>query len=137
MKLILLIGIDTFLVVSKMICCVSVPLLSKKVENGLLKCILLDYRHCISQLKELKKADKFADFPIICPYAYAYVFWRKSLLKEEYFYSDNLCRTMEHSYFYRSPLIIRDLLKYFADQIVRHQMSVSGGIHLKQFILST
>ncbi|WP_148247301.1 hypothetical protein [Paenibacillus sp. Cedars] len=43
----------------------------QKVEDGLLKCILLDYRHCISQLKELKKADKFADLPIICPYAYA------------------------------------------------------------------
>lgn len=101
----------------------------KKVEEGLLKNILLDHRHCISQLKELKKADKFADFPIICPYAYAYVFWRTSLLKEEYFYSDNLCRTMEHNSFYRSPLIIRDLLEYFADQIVRHQMSVSGSIH--------
>lgn len=55
----------------------------KKVEEGLLKSILVDHRHCISQLKELKKADKFADFPIICPYAYAYVFWRTSLLKED------------------------------------------------------
>ncbi|AVV58530.1 hypothetical protein C7121_21605 [Paenibacillus glucanolyticus] len=71
MKLILLISIDTFLVVSKMICCASVPLLSKKVEEGLLKSTLLDHRHYISQLKELKKAGKFADLPIICPYAYA------------------------------------------------------------------
>jgi len=100
-----------------------------KVEEGLLKSILVDHRHCISQLKELKKEDKFADFPFTCPYAYANVFWRTSLLKEEYFYSDNLCRTMEHSSFYSSPLIIRDLLECFADQIVRHQMSVSGAIH--------
>ncbi|MCM3257751.1 hypothetical protein M3664_08080 [Paenibacillus lautus] len=99
-----------------------------KVEEGLLKSILVDHRHCISQLKELKKEDKFADFPFTCPYAYANVFWRTSLLKEEYFYSDNLCRTMEHSSFYSSPLIIRDLLECFADQIVRHQMSVSGAI---------
>ncbi|MGM1044520.1 MAG: hypothetical protein ACQEXX_00075 [Bacillota bacterium] len=101
----------------------------QKVEEGLLKSILLDHRHCISQLMELKKTDRFADFPIICPYAYAYVFWRKSLLKEEYFYCDNLCRTMENNSFYRSPLIIRDHLEYFADQIVSHQMSVLGGIH--------
>ncbi|OME92347.1 hypothetical protein BK123_17290 [Paenibacillus lautus] len=68
--------------------------------------MLLDHRHCITQLKELKKTGKFDDFPLMCPYAYTYVFWRKSLLKEEYFYGDSLCRTMENNSNYRSPLII-------------------------------
>ncbi|NMO95820.1 hypothetical protein [Paenibacillus lemnae] len=36
---------------------------------------------------------------------------------------------MENNSYYRSPLIIRDHLEYFTDQIVSHQMSVSGGIH--------
>lgn len=36
---------------------------------------------------------------------------------------------MENNSYYRSPLIIRDHLEYFTDQIVSHQMSVSGRIH--------
>ncbi|GIP45080.1 hypothetical protein J45TS6_35390 [Paenibacillus sp. J45TS6] len=65
---------------------------------------LEDHKHCTSFLMEPKKADKFAEFPVICPYAYAYDFWKTSLLKEEKFYCDNLCRSNNTSY--RPPLII-------------------------------
>lgn len=101
----------------------------QRVEAGLLNSMLDDHRHCIIQLKELRKTGKLDAFPLMCPYAYAYVFWRKSLLKEEYFYGDSLCRTMENNSFYKSPLIIRDHLEYFTDQIVSHQMNVWGQIN--------
>lgn len=78
----------------------------ERVEERMLNSSLEDHKHCISQLMELKKADKIAEFPVICPYAYTYVFWKTSLLKEEKFFCDNLCRTNNTSY--RAPLIIKD-----------------------------
>lgn len=47
------------------------------------------HHQCISQLWELKKGD-MTEFPEICPYAYAYVFWRKSLLELDHFYRRNI-----------------------------------------------
>jgi hypothetical protein len=35
------------------------------------------------------RAEDPKEFPKICPYAYAYVFWRNSLLLNEYFYRHN------------------------------------------------
>ena len=32
---------------------------------------------------ELRKSDEAIAFPELCSYAYAYVFWRKTILKEE------------------------------------------------------
>ncbi|MBD8836844.1 hypothetical protein IFU39_03260 [Paenibacillus sp. CFBP 13594] len=101
----------------------------QRVEEELLTTVLEEHRHCISQLMELKKTDELAEFPTICTYAYAYVFWRKSLLNKEYFYCDTMCKTVDNDSFYRGPLIIRDHLEYFADQIVSHQMRSAGGIN--------
>jgi hypothetical protein len=71
---------------------------------------------------ELRKSDEAIEFPKICPYAYAYVFWRKSILKEEHFYGFNSLRTTLISD--AEPLIIRDLLEYFSDQVVSYQMKI-------------
>ncbi|MBD8836956.1 hypothetical protein IFU39_03860 [Paenibacillus sp. CFBP 13594] len=37
------------------------------------------------------------EFPEICPYAYAFVFWKKPLLKEKHFYGFNSLRTSSFS----------------------------------------
>jgi hypothetical protein len=49
-----------------------------------------------------------AKFPEICPYAYAYVFWRKSLLNKEHFYDENSLRKINISE--EASLIIEDHL---------------------------
>ncbi|MEN1990549.1 hypothetical protein [Paenibacillus hubeiensis] len=71
---------------------------------------------------ELRKSDEAIEFPEICPYAYAYVFWRKSILKEERFYGFNSLRINLISD--TAPLIIRDILEYFSDQVVSYQMKI-------------
>ncbi|MEK4057388.1 hypothetical protein MHB84_27785 [Paenibacillus sp. FSL F4-0087] len=61
-----------------------------------------------------------AKFPEICPYAYAYVFWRKSLINKEHFYDENSLRKINISE--EASLIIEDHLDYFSEQIVSLQM---------------
>ncbi|MCM3625779.1 TniQ family protein [Paenibacillus glycanilyticus] len=58
----------------------------KAVERFIRKKMLKNHRHCINALQCLLKAEG-EDFPPICPYAYAYVFWRTTVLKSKNFYS--------------------------------------------------
>ncbi|MFC5528260.1 hypothetical protein [Cohnella yongneupensis] len=70
---------------------------------------------CIKSLMELKKEDG-EDFPPICPYAYAYVFWRKSLLKLEYFYRQTRGDEIKLPKLYGlefATKLIHDELKYY------------------------
>ncbi|MNO23251.1 hypothetical protein D3C76_130510 [compost metagenome] len=60
----------------------------RSIEKYLLNNYLIGHRHCINQLTELKK-EEGKEFPAICPYAYAYIFWRKSSLSLNYFYRTN------------------------------------------------
>lgn len=98
----------------------------QKVIDRLFQSSLHSHQHCITQLMELRKTDKTTDFPELCPYAYAFVFWRKSLLKEEYFYGFNSLRTTLISD--AAPLLIRELLEYFSDQVVKYQMKISKSL---------
>ncbi|MCU6792549.1 hypothetical protein OB236_10455 [Paenibacillus sp. WQ 127069] len=58
----------------------------KAVERHIRKKMLKEHRYCISALQGLLKAEG-KEFPPICPYAYAYVFWRTTILKSTRFYS--------------------------------------------------
>jgi len=77
---------------------------------------------------ELRKSNETIEFLEICSYAYAYVFWRKSLLKEEHFYGFNSLRTSLISDV--APLLIRELLEYFSDQVVNYQMKIRRSIDI-------
>ncbi|WP_339308076.1 carbohydrate binding domain-containing protein [Paenibacillus sp. FSL R5-0519] len=94
----------------------------------LFQSILKSHQHCITQLMELRKSNETIEFPEICPYAYAFVFWRKSLLKEEHFYGFIPLRTRSISD--SAPLLIRELLEYFSDQIVKYQMKIRGSFDM-------
>ncbi|NUU75227.1 MULTISPECIES: hypothetical protein [Paenibacillus] len=94
----------------------------QRVVERLFQDSLQNHQHCITQLMELRKSNEAIEFPEICPFAYAYVFWRKSILKEEHFYGYNSLRTTLISD--AEPLIIRDLLEYFSDQVFSYQMKI-------------
>ncbi|RPE06761.1 hypothetical protein [Paenibacillus polymyxa] len=66
-----------------------------------------------------------SDFPAICPYAYAYVFWRKSLLKKEHFFGFNTLKTFDYN---AASLIVEDLLEHFSEKIVISQMRTHYSI---------
>lgn len=51
--------------------------------------ILSEHRHCINRFLGLVK-QKGAAFPHICPYAYAYVFWKESFYNKNTFYKDEI-----------------------------------------------
>ncbi|MGQ3480132.1 hypothetical protein [Paenibacillus sp. TY11] len=101
----------------------------QQVVEQLFQDSLQHHQHCISQLMGLRKSDKTAAFPEICPYAYTYVFWKKSLLKGEHFYGFNSLRTNLISD--TALLIIRDILEYFVDQIARYQMKIHSSLDVK------
>ncbi|MBB6021856.1 hypothetical protein HNR77_002951 [Paenibacillus sp. JGP012] len=99
----------------------------RQVEDKLLKNLLRKHQHCITQLMELRKMNDIAEFPEICPYAYAYVFWRKALLKKEYFYDENGKGDSSEEV----PLLIEEHLEYFSEQIVSLQMKTQKCIDTK------
>jgi hypothetical protein len=49
--------------------------------------ILYKHRNCIRNLQELRKHEE-GEFPPICPYAYAYVYWKHTLLMTDQFYNE-------------------------------------------------
>ncbi|MDF9841235.1 MULTISPECIES: TniQ family protein [unclassified Paenibacillus] len=59
------------------------------VDRHIRKNVLWKHSNCIKQFWQLLKNDG-EDFPDICPYAYAYVNWRKTLLKTERFYRSDI-----------------------------------------------
>ncbi|MEK3702901.1 hypothetical protein MKY87_02155 [Paenibacillus sp. FSL R7-0198] len=87
----------------------------QKFEFDLLDGILLDHVDCIEQLAELKKSSMSSEFPMICPYAYAYVFFKKSISRKETFYNDIFNGK------YSFPELIRKELIFFSNQISKKQ----------------
>lgn len=55
------------------------------IEKYIISKLLKEHHQCILQLLELRK-EEGSGFNSLCPYAYAYVFWRKSILMLEHFY---------------------------------------------------
>ncbi|MFX3637402.1 MAG: hypothetical protein ACE3L7_02005 [Candidatus Pristimantibacillus sp.] len=58
------------------------------IEKHIMKKYLGNHHHCLEQFWWLKK-EIGSEFPKICPYAYAFVFWRYSLLNLDRFYRRN------------------------------------------------
>ncbi|NOU90221.1 hypothetical protein GC102_31420 [Paenibacillus sp. LMG 31460] len=98
----------------------------KSVDRHLRKTLLQKHSHCINQLWEMRLGDR-GEFPKICPYAYAYVFWRKSLLENEYFYRRNTRgeeiespRHFEYTFQIATKLIFEEL-QYLFKELQRHK----------------
>ncbi|WP_123040519.1 hypothetical protein [Cohnella candidum] len=92
------------------------------VDRYIRKKILKQHKNCIENMLELKKGEG-AEFPPICPYAYAYVFWRKSILKIEHFYrtsrSDGIAPPKLFLFEYATKLI-QDELKYYRSRFMEY-----------------
>ncbi|BFT72309.1 hypothetical protein [Paenibacillus sp. P36] len=61
----------------------------KSIESHLLNGELSKHKSCIKRLRELRKEER-GEYPEICPFAYAYVFWKHSIIADKYFFSDDL-----------------------------------------------
>ncbi|KGP81921.1 MULTISPECIES: hypothetical protein [Paenibacillus] len=96
------------------------------VEESLLQEFLGNHQDCITQLIDLRKKDDMSDFPTICPYAYTYVFWRKSLLMEERFYGFNPFNNELIST--KAPLLIEEHLEHFTTQLINYQIKMHNSI---------
>lgn len=59
----------------------------KSIDRYIQKKYLKKHRMCITSFKELLKLEE-GDFPPICPYAYAYVLWKHTLLQTPKFYNN-------------------------------------------------
>lgn len=58
-------------------------------EKNLQRTYLSDHRHCIKRFSGLFKRREDNQFPEICPFAYAYIFWRESFYNINPFYNDS------------------------------------------------
>jgi len=67
----------------------SIRIILQAFEKNLLNTILCRHKHCIKRFIGLIK-EEGANFPEICPYAYAYVFWKESLFNINPFFNDPL-----------------------------------------------
>ncbi|PNQ79914.1 hypothetical protein C1T21_18240 [Paenibacillus sp. F4] len=59
----------------------------KAIDQYIRKKFIKKHLKCILMLQELRKNEN-EEFPPICPYAYAYVFWKQTLLGREHFYNN-------------------------------------------------
>ncbi|MMZ43443.1 hypothetical protein D1872_49920 [compost metagenome] len=59
----------------------------KAIDQYIRRKFIKKHLKCILMLQELRKNEN-EEFPPICPYAYAYVFWKKTLLRREHFYNN-------------------------------------------------
>ncbi|MGX4585672.1 hypothetical protein [Paenibacillus chitinolyticus] len=59
----------------------------KSIDRYIRKKLIKNHIHCINQLRDLRNQD-YSKFPDICPHAYAYIFWRKSVLQKTHFYRE-------------------------------------------------
>lgn len=92
------------------------------VDRYLRKKVLKHHSSCIENMLELKKGEG-EEFPPICPFAYAYVFWRKSLLQLEQFYrqsrSDGIASPKLYA-FESATRLIHDELKYYRSRFMEY-----------------
>ncbi|MNI34338.1 hypothetical protein D3C73_883270 [compost metagenome] len=75
----------------------------KSIDKFIRKKLLFKHIPCIKRLQYLLKKDNEC-FPEICPYAYAYIFWRQALLGLNYFYGirNTFKRNKESKYEFNS-----------------------------------
>ncbi|WP_336077169.1 TniQ family protein [Paenibacillus sp. 203] len=59
----------------------------RNIDHYVRKKFIKKHLKCILMLQELRKNEN-EEFPPICPYAYAYVFWKQTLLGREHFYNN-------------------------------------------------
>ncbi|ULL16366.1 VOC family protein [Paenibacillus sp. H1-7] len=58
----------------------------KTIDRYIKKKFLKNHHVCILTLQELWMKENGGGYPPICPYAYAYVFWKHTLLRTDHFY---------------------------------------------------
>ncbi|REE91522.1 hypothetical protein A8990_10429 [Paenibacillus taihuensis] len=57
----------------------------KSIDKYIRNNLLCKHHNCIRVLQELRKLEE-GEFQPICPYAYAYIFWRQTILNAQHFY---------------------------------------------------
>ncbi|MEK4058513.1 MULTISPECIES: TniQ family protein [Paenibacillus] len=95
------------------------------VDRYIRKKVLRNHSNCIKQFWQLLKNDG-EDFPDICPYAYAYVNWRKTLLKSERFYSSDT----------RSSVVARSGGRY-GYELLTNAITDDIKLLLEEYVLSS
>lgn len=117
----------------------------KSIDRHIRKTILHKHSHCIKQFRELRNTGQ-VEFPKICPYAYAYVFWRQTILKNSNFYRyneraddieieiDDLNALNERHLLFATKLI-GDELKYLFEQYFEINKSKERNFQLLRWVL--
>ncbi|UHA73265.1 hypothetical protein [Paenibacillus sp. 481] len=93
----------------------------KSIDKHLRRTYLHKHRSCIKRLNCLLK-EPGESFPEICPYAYAYVFWKQSLLKYQPFY-EKFCgarRLNTVNDFTVSTPLYEEVIRGFYDKTIIH-----------------
>ncbi|MDH6372763.1 hypothetical protein M2444_004592 [Paenibacillus sp. PastF-3] len=95
------------------------------VDRYIRKTLLKSHKHCIHQFWNLLKNED-EEFPTICPYAYAYVNWRKTLLKLEYFHrkntrGDDISRTKKSGFELATDFITNEIKTLFEEFITQSE----------------
>lgn len=92
----------------------------KAFEAYLMRTILAQHKHCIKRFSGLYKRRE-EPFPPICPYAYAYIFWKETFYNINPFYNDfaplrrsNL-KNLEFPFYIHSELVKEMLLVILKD----------------------
>ncbi|TBL69065.1 hypothetical protein [Paenibacillus thalictri] len=83
---------------------------------------MANHHICLHTLKELRKQEE-GEFPQICPYAYAYVFWKHTLLRTDHFYTliraDETNRKTYEGFEYATQLIQKHIID-FKEKLFNH-----------------
>lgn len=91
----------------------------RAIDRYIRRKFLKKHRTCILTLQELRKQEK-GEFPPICPFAYAYVFWKHTLLQTEHFYKfrrDNEINTRKYLGFEFSTQLLERIIVDFKDKL--------------------
>jgi len=93
----------------------------KAIDHHLKKRILKPHKTCILRFQHLLK-EPYEDFPLICPFAYAYVFWKQSLLQEPHFYKrfNGAYKKTNMDQFQNTGSLYHADLKRIYDQFLEH-----------------
>ncbi len=95
------------------------------IEKYILDRLLCGHLHCILQLLELRK-EEGCGFNEICPYAYAFVFWRRSVLELGHFYRRHREDIDPPGNFELAPAtrLIEEEIRFLFDEYLRHNSKV-------------
>jgi hypothetical protein len=90
----------------------------RSIDNYIKNKLLCKHHNCIRILQFLKKEEE-GDFYPICPYAYAYVFWRQTLLRSTHFYEQQY-RLVNYGKLYFATKLLEPKIIDMKDRLMQH-----------------